>query len=155
SIYYYKEGMAAPMGSFSNYNRMPRAVLTVDRSLRERGPGVYETVGRLGAAGEYDLAFLLDNPRITHYFDVDVKPDPGRLKNAEAPISVEAISETTALVAGTPARLRFRIVNRSTGTPKGPLEDVTVLAFCPPSWQGRYHATGSGEGIYAITMTPP
>src|SRR6185436_9818643 len=47
-VYYYKEGMAAPMGSFANYSRQPRAVLVIDRSLKERSPGVYETVTRLG-----------------------------------------------------------------------------------------------------------
>ncbi len=35
AIYYYKEGMAAPMGQFSNYGKEPVAVLVVDRSLRE------------------------------------------------------------------------------------------------------------------------
>ena len=48
SVYYYKEGLSAPMGTFSNYKREPRAVLVLDRSLRERAePGVYETVARL------------------------------------------------------------------------------------------------------------
>ena len=36
AIYFYKEGMAAPLGHFRNYNREPRAVLVVDRSLQER-----------------------------------------------------------------------------------------------------------------------
>src|SRR6185436_19758991 len=48
AVYFYKEGMAAPMGSFANYSRQPRAVLVIDRSLKERSPGVYETVTRLG-----------------------------------------------------------------------------------------------------------
>ena len=46
-VYYYKEGMAAPMGSFSNYGRRPRAVRVVDRSLREQSPGIYRTEARL------------------------------------------------------------------------------------------------------------
>ena len=33
-IYYYQEGMAAPMGSFMNYGHEPRAVLVVERNLR-------------------------------------------------------------------------------------------------------------------------
>ena len=40
-LYYYSEGMAAPMGNFQNYRREPMAVLVVDRSLREIKPGVY------------------------------------------------------------------------------------------------------------------
>jgi hypothetical protein len=42
-IYYYSEGMAAPMGSFQNYRREPRALMVVDRSLREVTSGVYTT----------------------------------------------------------------------------------------------------------------
>jgi YVTN family beta-propeller protein len=38
TIYYYSEGMAAPMGSLQNYRRVPRAVLVADRSLRELIP---------------------------------------------------------------------------------------------------------------------
>ena len=61
TVYFYKEGMAAPMGSFSNYGCQPRAVLVVDRSLRERGsPGVYETTVRLRKPGEYDVVFFLE-----------------------------------------------------------------------------------------------
>jgi YVTN family beta-propeller protein len=155
TIYFYKEGMAAPMGSFSNYNRMPRAVLTVDRSLRERRPGVYETVARLPAPGEYNLAFLLDRPRITNYFDVTVKPDPERVKRAKSAILIEVQDKVPDLVVGMPARLRFRIADRGTGQAKNGLQDVTVLTFSPGGWQRRYRAAPCGEGTYAIEMTPP
>ena len=36
AVYYYKEGMAAPMGTFKTYSCEPLAVMVVDRSLRER-----------------------------------------------------------------------------------------------------------------------
>ena len=79
SVYYYSEGLAAPMGTFSNYKREPRAVLVIDRSLRERSrPGVYETVARLDQPGQFDVVFLLDQPRIVHAFPVTVEPDPDR-----------------------------------------------------------------------------
>lgn len=40
AVYYYEEGMAAPMGQFDDYGHNPRAVLTVDRSPKERNePG--------------------------------------------------------------------------------------------------------------------
>ena len=42
AIYYYMEGMLAPMGSFNNYRREPKAVLIVDRSLRERAGRVFD-----------------------------------------------------------------------------------------------------------------
>src|SRR5678816_778703 len=68
-IYYYTEGMAAPMGSFQNYRREPRAVMVWDQSLREASPGVYSTNLKLIGAGDYDVAFLLDTPRVSHCFN--------------------------------------------------------------------------------------
>lgn len=61
-IYYYMEGMTAPMGSFKNYGRVPRAVRVVDRSLRETAEGVYSARARIPKRGKYDVAFLLDSP---------------------------------------------------------------------------------------------
>ncbi|HEY6138725.1 MAG TPA: hypothetical protein VI670_13275, partial [Thermoanaerobaculia bacterium] len=58
-MYYYREGMAAPMGNFTNYGRQPRAAMVVDRSMRERKPGVYESTARLGGPGSYDVALLV------------------------------------------------------------------------------------------------
>jgi len=47
AIYYYKEGMAAPMGYFPNYGKEPRAVAVIDRTLRQIETGVYETITRI------------------------------------------------------------------------------------------------------------
>ena len=37
-IYFYAEGMAAPMGSFQNYRRDPKALLVLENGLRESEP---------------------------------------------------------------------------------------------------------------------
>lgn len=84
AIYYYMEGMAAPMGHFENYGRQPRAVLAVDRSLRERRPGRYETTSRLGRPGAYDLVFFLNAPRMIHCFPVTVAPAPAEPSERDA-----------------------------------------------------------------------
>ncbi len=68
-LYYYSEGMAAPMGNFQNYRREPLAVMVVDRSLREIKPGIYSTTIKLPASGRYDVAFLNDSPRVSHCFE--------------------------------------------------------------------------------------
>ncbi|HEV3078119.1 MAG TPA: YncE family protein, partial [Thermoanaerobaculia bacterium] len=95
AIYYYVEGMAAPTGSFQNYGRQPRAVLVVDRGLRERQrPGSYETTARLPGAGRYRIPFFLDAPRVVHCFELEVLPDPelaaARLRSA--PVQVEPLA---------------------------------------------------------------
>ena len=65
AVYYYKEGMAAPMGTFKTYSCEPLAVMVVDRSLRERiDAGCYETVLKLPRPDSYDVIFFLDAPRI-------------------------------------------------------------------------------------------
>ena len=60
AIYYYREGMAAPMGHFKNFKVEPRAVMVVDRSLREVEPGVYSTDVKLTRSGQFDVPFFLD-----------------------------------------------------------------------------------------------
>jgi DNA-binding beta-propeller fold protein YncE len=156
TIYYYKQGMAAPLGSFSNYGRMPRAVITIDRSLRERRPGVYETIGRLGQAGDYNLAFLLDTPRITHFFDVKISPNPQSAERAASSVVVTAL-ESPVPEAGKPAQIRFRMTTGAEGTPATALGDVTVLAFSPGGWQRRIPANAAPEspGVYSVQWTPP
>lgn len=72
SVFYYEEGMAAPMGTFSNFGKEPRSVLVVDRSLKEKSPGVYEATGRLEKIGTYIVPVLLDSPRMVECFMVPI-----------------------------------------------------------------------------------
>jgi YVTN family beta-propeller protein len=162
TIYYYKQGMSAPLGSYSNYGRMPRAVLTVDRSLRERRPGVYETVARLGPPGDYNLAFLLDTPRIAHYFDFTTKPDPERALKGSGVTATPVTPIPGDVPAGTRVRVKFRLSDNSTGKGVAGLNDVTVLSFAPGGWQRRLRATSDDDahqeaetGVYAVEWTPP
>jgi hypothetical protein len=74
AVYFYKEGMAAPMGQLLLGASSPRAVLALDRSLREvLAPGDYETRLPLPAAGDYDVVFFLDSPRIVHCFPLRIE----------------------------------------------------------------------------------
>jgi hypothetical protein len=84
-IYYYTEGMAAPMGSFQNYKRDPRALLVLDNSLRETERGVYTSALRLPAAGHYDVVFLLDSPRVVNCFDLSVAEIPRSQRKRKPP----------------------------------------------------------------------
>ena len=156
-IYYYKEGMAAPMGAFRNYDREPRAVLVVDRSLQERGrPGTYETAVQLRRPGRYQVALFVDSPRIVHCFEAEVLPDPVQeaRRLASRPAQVTWI-ENAAAVAGSPVRRRFRLADPRTGKPATGLTDVVVMTY-PASglWQERQPAREAGEGIYEVSFVP-
>lgn len=154
TIYYYEEGMAAPKGSFNNYSREARAVLVVDRSLRERAPGVYETVRRIDRAGNYDVAFFLDTPRLVDCFDVTVLADAARSRPKKPGVKIELAEKPSSPRSGQPVRLRFRLASRDGAAPPV-LQDGIVLIFAPGIWQDRIPVTAAGDGTYLIEFTPP
>ncbi len=75
AVFYYEEGMAAPMGTFSNFGKPPRSVLVVDHSLKEKSPGIYEAAGHLEKPGTYIVPVLLDSPRIIECFTLPIGID--------------------------------------------------------------------------------
>ena len=155
-IYYYTEGMAAPMGNFQNYRRDPRAVLIADRSLRETRTGIYETVTRLHAAGTYDVAFLLDTPRIAHCFEAQAVANPAVKRDRALPLRIEYLVTDKQVTVGKDHVLRFKIFDALTNKPKDGLKDVHVLTFLAPGiWQKRDFARGVGEGIYELRINLP
>ncbi len=155
-IYYYTEGMAAPMGSFQNYKRDPRAVLVLDNSLRETQRGVYTTTLRLPGAGYYDVVFLLDSPRIVNCFDLSIAANPSAPRKPETAFKIDPIAKTALAKVGERFDLRFRLIDTKTGTPKLDLHDVRVLVFLAPGvWQQRDEAKSVGQGVYEMSFVPP
>jgi YVTN family beta-propeller protein len=156
TIYYYTEGMAAPMGSFQNYKRDPRAVLVVDNSLRETQRGIYESSVRLTTPGVYDVVFLLDAPRLINCFEVSVADNPALPKKAETAIRIEPLNSQAVVKAGDKFTLRFKVLDAKTGEAKTNLQDVTVLAFLAPGiWQTRDLAKPAADGAYEMSFVPP
>jgi YVTN family beta-propeller protein len=157
SIYYYQEGMAAPMGSFSNYKREPRAVIAVDRSLKERSPGVYQTTAKLNEAGLYTLAFLMNSPRIVHCFSVRVEPNPELAAVEDSgEVRIEPLIKDRLVRVGEKIRLQFKLTDPETKRPKLGLRDLGALIFLAPGiWQNRPGAREVAKGIYEIEFQPP
>jgi YVTN family beta-propeller protein len=154
-IYFYTEGMAAPMGNFQNYRRDPRAVLVLDNSLTETSPGVYTTTVRFNGNGQYDVPFLLDSPRVVNCFSVAVAENPSLPKKQEVPIRVEPLLTETPLVVGESYPLRFRVTDSATNQPKE-VRDMGVLVFLAPGvWQQREWAKMVGDGVYEMSFVPP
>lgn len=154
-IYYYTEGMAAPMGSFQNYRRDPRAVMVWDQSLRETSPGVYATNIKLIGAGDYDVAFLLDTPRVSHCFDLNVKVNLALTREPEVPIYVEPLITNSRIKVGETIKLQFLVVDSKTRLPKDGLKDFGVLVFLAPGQsQTRLWAQSVGEGKYEVSFKP-
>jgi len=155
-IYYYTEGMAAPMGTFQNYKRDPRAVMVADRSLREVKSGTFETFARLPKSGTYDVAFLLDTPRVTHCFEARAAVNPAVRQERAVPLEVEYLERERPLRVGEEYKLRFRLTETATGKPAEGLKDVQVLTFLAPGlWQKREWAQPVGGGVYELKLTVP
>jgi YVTN family beta-propeller protein len=156
-VYFYKEGMAAPMGHFSNYKREPRAVLVVDRSLRERSPGVYETIARIPRPGLYDVVFFVNSPRLVHCFEVVIAANPELADRGPTPqVHVVPLLGAHTVPVGSKVHLPFKLTDPRTQSPKTDLEDVNVLVYLAPGiWHKRQWAAHAGEGVYTIDFVPP
>lgn len=155
-LYYYQEGMAAPMGDFQNYRREPRGALIVDRSLRETNAGVYTATIKLPASGSYDVAFLADTPRISHCFEAAAEPNPLLKSEPKIALRIEQILKETKLPVGRNFPLRFKLIDTASEKAKSDLNDVRVLTLTASgTWQRRDYAKSIGDGVYEINLNVP
>jgi YVTN family beta-propeller protein len=156
-IYYYVEGMMAPMGTFSNYKRRPRALLLLDRSLSEVAPGTYSAHFKLRQSGSFDVPVLIDQPRMHNCFQLEVGPSPDSTdERGGASIAVEATFNGEQFKAGEASPLRFKVKDAVTRHPIKGLTDLTVLVFEPPgTWQQRQMAREVSPGIYEVKQIFP
>jgi len=153
-VYYYMEGMAAPMGNFRAARRSPKAVMVLDRSLRESEPGVFTIRTRIPAPGTYDVAFFLDAPRVVHCFDLAVKGEPRPASRGR--FTVETILEKKPIVVGEELEVRFRLRDSGTSEPRRDAADVRALAFLTPgTWQQRFAAEPAEDGTYRVKLPVP
>lgn len=153
-VYYYMEGMAAPMGNFRAAKRSPKAAMVLDRSLRESEPGVFTIRTRVPAAGAYDVAFFLDAPRVAHCFDLAVKGESRPA--ARGGVTVESILEKKPIVVGEELEVRFRLRDSGTSEPYRGAADVQALAFLTPgTWQQRFALQPAEDGTYRVKLPVP
>jgi YVTN family beta-propeller protein len=156
AVYYYKEGMAAPMGTFKNYSCEPLAVMVVDRSLRERiDAGSYETTLKLPGPNSYDAVFFLDVPRIMCCFPVEVQPNPELVRQRnDGKVDITQTVDDAPFTVGKVTRVCFRLTDRSSGKALSGLADVTIQALLVPTSFERYPAKEIEPGAYAIELSP-
>ncbi|MFE8595491.1 YncE family protein [Archangium violaceum] len=161
ALYLYSEGMMAPRGTHLNYGREPKAVLVLDRSLREVEPGVFTSEAVVRENGTYDVFLLLDNPRTSACLEwkvAGVPEDASAFRKLPFTLKPE-FNPSQLLTAGVPARLRFQLAPAAHLEDQRPLspEELQVLVFRPPSghWQQRPEPRRAGDGLFEIEFTPP
>ena len=156
AVYFYKEGMSAPMGQFNSYGSQPRAVLVIDRSLREKSrPGVYETVGKLEKSGVSDIAFFTNTPRIALSFEILIK-EASTDKNALDPhiVNINQLDSTVTkpITVGSTVELRFQLSSHKQSLPS----KLNIYTFgSSGSWRKRQTVDVSASGMAIVKVTPP
>ena len=151
-IYYFVEGMTSPIGNFRNYGHMPRAVGVTDRTLREVEPGVYRSKVRLPEAGTYQVAFLLDTPRMLNCFEFEVKSNP-LVARLNKPLEIEYIMPKRKVKVGETAIVRFKLIDPANQELRTDLKDVRVMYYAMPGI--RKHVVTAKEhspGIYEAEL---
>jgi hypothetical protein len=155
TTYFYMEGMNAPSSNYKVYGASARAVTVVDRALQEVEPGVYATKVKIPVAGKYDVAFLLETPRLLHCFSVQAAANP-LIQHEVATVGVEYLREDRRALVGEPAPFRFRLVNPATGLAHSGLKDVSVLFFrLPGKDRTEVFAEEEGDGVYRAMLPFP
>jgi YVTN family beta-propeller protein len=130
TTYYYMEGMNAPMSNYQSYGAAARAVTVIDRSLREIEPGVYGSKVRIPAPGRYDVAFLLDSPRLINCFSLEAKENP-TLAAQRKRVVVEFLMKSREVKLGATVPVRFKVTTDG-GKPQAGVKDLRVLTFLVP-----------------------
>ncbi|HEX7287882.1 MAG TPA: hypothetical protein VF532_16960, partial [Candidatus Angelobacter sp.] len=155
-IYYYQEGMAAPMGSMEGYGKTPLSVMVLDRSIHETAPGIYSVGLRLPKPGFYDVPLFVDSPTLAHCFDFTVRVNPLLKKDRLDPVSLRALKNNLQVKPGEPAQVQFKLTDPETGQPRDGLKDVQVTVLLADGLrQVHFFADPLPDGIYQFTFTPP
>jgi YVTN family beta-propeller protein len=159
-VYYYVEGMNAPMGSYQDYGRRPRAIAVYDRSLRAAGNGVYATTTLLEHFGNVDVYVYLDQPtQVFGRFALRVEPDAGtveRLRKSRPLALPEPEQPVTTLAVGRETDFRFALLASDTRERVAPRDDVRVLVHERfGNWQRRLPARVLADGHYAVALLLP
>ena len=152
TVYYYMEGMNAPMGAFRNYGHKPRAVQIANRALKETEPGVYTATVKVPMAGTYEVAFLNEAPQFLHCFTMEAKLNPAIKKEFKA-VEVEYLNDRKTVNAGEGMKLRFRLFDPGSGEIMADAGDVTVKYFRAPRYDlTELAAVHKGGGIYVADL---
>jgi len=156
-VYYYREGMAAPVGHFSNYGHSPEAVLVVDRSLKESKPGTYTSAVSLPAAGSYNVAVFVNSPRVVMCFPLTIAENPSLPpKKGRMPVNIEQLTDKRVLPVGEKAKLTFRLTDAKTNAPANGLADARAFIMqASGSWSERLALTARADGHYETDFTSP
>lgn len=156
TVYYYMEGMNAPMGNFRNYGNRPRAVQVADRTLRETEPGIYSAKVKVPAAGTYDIAFLMESPSILHCFSLKAEENEKLAAARKNKMAVTYLDHKQRVKLDEEVTVRVKLIDTETDKPHVGLRDVRFRYYRAPAFDRQEaYAKEVGEGIYELKTRLP
>ena len=154
-IYYLVEGTLSPAGSYQDQATLPRAVTFVDRSLRQEAPGIYSGKVRIPAGGDYQVALLLDSPRLLHCFEFTAKPGENEIR-VSSNVTVKFLDPDYTVKRGEKFKLKVLVEDSSLDQPISNIGDLVVsVNMISGNWSQRYQAISIGDGVYEIELALP
>lgn len=155
NVFYYMEGMNAPMGSFGNYGHRPVSAIVADRTIKEVAPGEYNSTVKIPVEGDYQFILTLDSPQMIECFDFAAVVNP-ELASDELPLRI-AYDNRGGMVSPVGQEVKVHFSLNDTAKDGAPYEgkDVKVLTFRAPGQDRTEHAvTSLGGGKYEFAFTP-
>lgn len=156
-LYHYMEGMMVPMGSYSTYGKIPRAVRVVDRSLREVEKGVYAGKIRVPKEGSYNVSLLVKSPRLIECFRFDAAPENQTASTGPTHggnLGIDYLDSPRMVTIGEMFKLQFRLRHEAGEEMVNDLDDVWVTAARMPGNRVQQTlARHVGKGLYESWMT--
>ncbi len=155
NVFYYMEGMNAPMGSFGNYGHRPVSAIVADRTIKEASPGEYVSTVKIPADGSYQFILTLDSPQMIQCFDFAAALNPN-LARDELPLRIAYETRGGMLTpTGKEAKIRFTLNDTARGGAPYERDDVTVLTFRSPGQDRTEHTVKAlGNGQFEFAFTP-
>lgn len=158
-IHYFKEGMQSPMGRSKSYTKSLKSISVIDRSIKEKGNGIYTANIRIPEIGRYEVALLADSH--TECFEFEALANPAFAKKER--LKIEFINPQKKVKAGETVSLRFKLIDPVKNKPVENMYDVLVLAsLAPGHQQERYiakpykwrHVRGFNKNIHFWHILP-
>lgn len=154
TVYYYMEGMNAPMGNFRNYGHRPLSALVADRTIKEVSPGEYVSLVKMPAAGEYQLIMTMDTPQLIECFHFQSDKNP-QVAEDNAPLRVAYDTRSGSLFqTGEKIAVRFKLTDTMKEDTPYAGDDVTAVSYRAPGEARVEHvARYLGDGMYEVSVT--
>lgn len=155
-IYQYAEGMMAPVGSFSNYRRSPRALFVLDDGLQVVSPGAYRATVRAPKGGTYEVVLSGVQPRFAACEMLQLPAVAEAATETRAPtVKVQLVEIIPGERPGT-VWVRARLVGAGIDHGASDVLDLTLLAFDRRiGWQIRRPMRANAAGVYEVLLEPP